>query len=445
MVLPFPDPGEPYPHVTCQLFGDPFASGKDAMGNHVVPAMSGFVADYILAIAEHAGRARPVERREYEIIMRCYPPEAVPVLTGLARDFAVCDEWFCSVPSQTFCNRSFAQAGTSHGFVLNAPCTRWLQNTEPTIFNLLSANRYDWRVYWDQQDLIGSFTRTLHPTLYAREFDGHFRAYGHSFGAAEAGADQFREDCAAGNLPAYTFIEPRFFLNHNDMHPPVGSPGGRGPLVLQSSILAGDLLIHKVYEDLFVHGAARDRTLLIVTFDEHGGCYDHVAPPSGVRPPHANPPYPGELGFRFDRLGVRVPAVFVSPWIEAGTVLRAREQTPFDHTSIIRTICRRWNLTPNQLTDRDQAAPDVGPVLNAAAPRREMPRYTPRKYVPVSERTLRVKDGSALQRSLLALLTTLAGTEIPHEIPVEDALWQLQAGLLGRMYELSVPSPFPGN
>lgn len=140
VVLPYPDPGEAYPHVNHQLFGDPLARPAG------VPTMSGFVADYVLAVAQHRRDGKPVEREVYETIMHCYPAPALPVLNGLAWAFAVCDEWFCSVPTQTFPNRSFLHSGASHGFVLNSPPTKWLQNTEPTIFNVLSANGLDRRV-----------------------------------------------------------------------------------------------------------------------------------------------------------------------------------------------------------------------------------------------------------------------------------------------------------
>lgn len=159
--------------------------------------------------------------------------------------------------------------------------------------------------------------------------------------------------CSKGRLPSYAFLEPRFFFRPNDQHPPYGVAGG-------------DELIRTVYEAVR-RGPLWEKTLLCVTYDERGGCYDHVPPPA------AAPPGDGatcKQGFRFDRLGVRVPTVLVSPWIEPGTVFRAAR--PLDHTSMIRTICRLWSLP--SLTDRDRAAEDLGDVLIRSVPRQDAPR-----------------------------------------------------------------------
>ena len=103
--------------------------------------------------------------------------------------------------------------------------------------------------------------------------------------------------------------------------------------------------------DAVRHGKRWDRTLLVVTFDEHGGLYDHVAPATNATPPD-DPPVPGDHGFLFDRFGTRVPTIFISPYVEEGTVIRSDGDTPFDHTSIIKTLCDRWGL--EHLTERDR-------------------------------------------------------------------------------------------
>jgi phospholipase C len=108
---------------------------------------------------------------------------------------------------------------------------------------------------------------------------------------------------------------------------------------------------------------------LIITYDEHGGCYDHVAPPLGAVPPDNSV---GEFGFDFKRFGLRVPTVLVSPLIAPGTVFRVPAgSTPLDHTSILKTVETRWGLP--SLTARDAAAPDVGDVLTLATPRTDDP------------------------------------------------------------------------
>jgi phospholipase C len=108
--------------------------------------------------------------------------------------------------------------------------------------------------------------------------------------------------------------------------------------------------------------------LLIVTYDEHGGCYDHVPPPENAVAPDNSP---GESGFDFKRFGLRVPTVLISPLIPAGTVYRTASATPFDHTSILATIEKRFGVAP--LTARDAAAPDVSGVLTLATPRTDDP------------------------------------------------------------------------
>jgi phospholipase C len=115
------------------------------------------------------------------------------------------------------------------------------------------------------------------------------------------------------------------------------------------------------------NGPAWNDTLLIITYDEHGGNYDHVPPPWGAVPPdNAN----GEFGFDFTRFGVRIPALLISPRIAAGTVFRAKRGT-IDHTSVLRTLGLRWGLDP--LSARDRAAADLGDVLTLAVPRADDP------------------------------------------------------------------------
>jgi len=117
------------------------------------------------------------------------------------------------------------------------------------------------------------------------------------------------------------------------------------------------------------NGPAWKETLLIITYDEHGGCYDHVPPPSGAVPPDNSV---GEYGFDFTRFGVRVPTVLVSPLIPPGVVFRVPPGAmPFDHTSILKTIENRWGVPA--LTARDAAAPDVGDALTLALPRTDDP------------------------------------------------------------------------
>ncbi len=412
MCHPCPDPGEEHsPHINRQLYGEdpvpPSALAEPA-------PMNGFVIDYIEAVkAQIAIDGEEATPDVYRRIMNCFTPEALPVTNGLARQFACSDEWFCSVPSQTFCNRSFFHSGQSNGWVNNSPFLKWTGNHSPTIFERLSgkfATGDDWRIYWDHKD-VAPMTKLIHPTLLHRRYGGHFRTF-----------EKFKDDCATGDLPAYTFIQPRLIFDHNDMHPPVS-------LVrkVHSSLLAGELLINEVY-DAVRKGTRWMRTLLVITFDEHGGCYDHWPPPTGAAPPVADPPYELEKGFRFDRFGVRVPTIFVSPYVAPGTVVRADGDTPFDHTSMIRTLCEKWDL--EGLTDRDRAAPDFASVFNLRRDdgRAETPAFTPRPYTPISVKDAHGSLLSSFQRALGHLIGHHRGVQVPHDVEtVGDLLGHVAA------------------
>jgi phospholipase C len=149
-------------------------------------------------------------------------------------------------------------------------------------------------------------------------------------------------------------LEPSWGSSGNSQHP-------------NYDVALGEQLIHDVYYALR-NGPAWNQTLLIITYDEHGGCYDHVAPPSGAVPPDN---CAGEFGFDFTRFGVRVPTVLISPLIAAGTVFRPGGAVPLDHTSILKTVETRWGLPA--LTARDAAAPDVGEALTLVQPRTDDP------------------------------------------------------------------------
>jgi phospholipase C len=210
--------------------------------------------------------------------------------------------------------------------------------TVPSIFGLLSKHQLDWSIFGYNHDPLtrGSFPDTLSAP------HSHFGRF-----------VDFQAAAKQGKLAAFTFLEPEWSSTGNSQHP-------------NYDVALGEQLIHDVYYTLR-GGPAWNQTLLIITYDEHGGNYDHVSPPGGATPPDATP---GEFGFDFTRFGVRVPAVLVSPLIKAGTVFRA-EGTPIDHTSILKTVEQRWGLPP--LTARDRAAPDLGAVLTLAAPRTDDP------------------------------------------------------------------------
>jgi phospholipase C len=177
--------------------------------------------------------------------------------------------------------------------------------------------------------------------------------------------DSFFDDCASGMLPQYTFIEPRMMFFHNDEHPPAPLIGNKSWSIFPSSVTPGEKLIHKVYNAIKNSGSSVgnnwQNTLFIITFDEAGGTYDHVQPPGGAAPPGNT--VNNEMDFDFRRLGIRVPAVLVSAYINSGTVI----SDSLTHTSIIKTLSEKWNL--GNLTQRDLNSPSLAGYLNLASPR----------------------------------------------------------------------------
>jgi len=316
--IPDPDPGELFDDITMQIFG---------LCPDGTPRMNGFVDNYMRQPPD----AGPYDPRA---VMHCFTPEQLPVSSMLARSFGVSDRWFASAPCQTWPNRLFVHTGRGGGEVNNDSLP--LPFLLPTVFRRLEARGRSWKVFFHD------FPQTAALTDIWPRIPTHFRFFD----------PEFAIDAARGTLPCYSFIEPRYFTsrwrNHvpNDAHPP-------------HNVAYAEQLIAAVYNALR-GGPAWDRTLLIVTYDEHGGCYDHVPPPP------ATPPGEAKSGtFAFDRYGVRVPAIVVSPYVPAGSVLRPpADGPPFDHASIIGTLGALFDLgTP--LSPRVAAAPGLLPVLLA--------------------------------------------------------------------------------
>jgi phospholipase C len=364
---PFPDPGEVFKHVTAQLF-----SGESTSG---IPQMQGFVKDYFCTLTELGKKWKGDAADQSKAIMQCFTPSSIPVLSALAQQFAVFDHWYCAVPSQTWCNRAFWHAATSWGWVNNPPLDgnapwdldSWAEFSKGlTLFDLMETKfgTGSWRVY---EDLAVPFTKLIHwGDLKDKIGEDYFRYF-------EGGRPLFTNffhDCAAGELPKYSFVEPHFInffedvMWHDDMHPSsfhswIYSDGGPG------SILLGDRIVWKVYQAIRKsHSATGNNwknTLLIITFDEHGGGYDHIPPPS------ATPPDPkqfnnngvGEYGFNFKRLGVRVPMVMVSANIAANTIVNS----PMHHCSFLQTMQQKWGLA--SLGPRQDTAPPFTEVFTS--------------------------------------------------------------------------------
>jgi len=340
--LPDPEPGELFEDVNIQLFG-PGGARRDGRG--APPDMSGFVDDY-------ARQPWPWTPEDPSGIMHYFLPDQVPVISRLAREFGVSDRWHASTPSETWPNRYFAHCGTAGGYVNNSLSHfpyQW-PRMMPTIFRRLGKHGRSWKIYFhDIPQTISLFD------LWAK-IPTHFCQF-------EA---EFERHCRIGRLPNYSFIEPRYFPTFfsdkmpNDQHPP-------------HNLLYGEQLIATVYNAVR-NSPLWPRTLLLIVYDEHGGAFDHVAPPPAVSPGR---PYPD--GFRFDRYGIRVPAVIVSPYVAPGSIIRPppgpdeTEGFPFCHTSILATLHKLFDIGP-PLTPRVAAAPDLLPALTLERPENDGPQ-----------------------------------------------------------------------
>jgi phospholipase C len=366
LVIPKPDPGESWVDMNEQLFGRALAASAN---------MSGFVTNY-----ERQTDDPPYAGAQ---VMHYYSEAQLPVLTGLANQFAVCDCWHASAPCQTWPNRFFLHTGTAGGHENNDPAL--VPFGRKTIYEQLDLKQVDWKIYY--HDLPQTLT-----LKYLWQRLGGFRFF-----------DEFLADAAAGTLPAYSFIEPRYFQElkmPNDQHPP-------------HNVALGEQLIADVYAAVR-QGPLWKKTLLIIIYDEHGGCYDHVPPPAAAPP---DPPPPSKP-FAFDRYGVRVPAVLVSPWIAEGTVLRPPGRTPFDHTSVLKTLATRFGFQP--LTARVDAAPEVLAALNLLpdATNDGPESFTPNAYTPTpfDLAVALTVPANGLQKSLLHMAAQLPTNATPAGI-----------------------------
>jgi phospholipase C len=327
-------------------FPDPVTNGYPAAIDN-----SGFISAY-----RGAGSPDPAK------IMNCFAPRQLPVLTALAREFAVCDRWFSALPGPTWPNRFFAHAASSGGLddspsgfeVATSTLVDGYRFWNGTIFDRLEAACIDWEIFEGDEFPVTFALSGM--DLYA--LDGHFTDF-----------EDFRTKISDPDYaPRYVFIEPNYgnvlpttkedFTCGNSQHP-------------LDDITRGERLIKDVYEAL--RGSPHwESSLLVVTYDEHGGFYDHVRPPGAVAPgdPISDPDN-DHHHFDFRQLGVRVPAVVISPYVKRGTI----DHTTYDHSSIPATVERLFGLAA--LTARDAAARDVLHLLQLARPRTDTPVTLP--------------------------------------------------------------------
>lgn len=322
---------------------DPKHEVENVLQQLDVPGHSqGFVQDYV---ASHADKPN----FRHDEVMCYFPQGSLGALHTLAESFCVCDHWFSSLPGPTWPNRFFVTTGTSLGHIDMPEGTTQLGlhiYDQDTIFTQLGSKGKNWAIYH------GDFPQTLLLTrLWLHPF--HFHAL-----------DKFFQDAQGkeSDFPAFSFLEPIYFNTNgdqNDQHPP-------------TSVFKGEELIAQVYNAIRGNDALWKKSLLIVMYDEHGGFADHVwTQPGDTVPPDGN-----TQTFAFDRFGVRVPTVLISPWIDKGF-----DSTVYDHTSLLKYLANKWGV--DELGNRTKAANSFGQLLaKRATPRDDTPASVAAKPAP---------------------------------------------------------------
>lgn len=335
--------------------------------------MTGFVAAFA---EEHEGDPDP------GVVMRYHTAEQLPVYAHLAEHFCVCDRWFSSVPGATWPNRLYAVAGRAAGSRSN----KWppIYNV-PSVFRHLDAAGVTWRWYGHDPGTLRAIDRE-----YMLGPDANF-AYFNRRTLLER--RHFLDDAREGKLPAVSWIDPNFVdlqvpfdrTLSNDDHPP-------------SDVRAGQQLVLELYNAV-ARGPLWNRTMLIITYDEHGGFYDHVPPPPAA-----------DTEPEFQRCGVRVPALVVSPWVAKRSV--APREPTLEHSSIVKTLleqfCRRPDGEIPHMTRRVDATPSLLKLLTERTARAG----------PLREIDALIEDAADLQRDAYIRRRTTDFTP-EHEVTLD--------------------------
>jgi phospholipase C len=270
-----------------------------------------------------------VESLSGPVAMGYWQREDQPFYYDMCLTFPIADQYHCSVLGQTFPNRRYLMAATSLGMVDDTFPSGYPANG--TIFDLLDAHKITWKNYYSTTP-----TTLLFPSLY-------FENFGHKV----LPLGEFFVDAATGNLPGYCIIDPDY-STHSEEDP--------------QNIAVGEAFAYQVIQAV-MSGPEWESTLLIWTYDEHGGYYDHVPPPNAI-PPDDIPPDvpPNEVYDGFARYGFRVPCAIISPWARANYI----SHKVFDHSSICKLVETKWNLPA--MTYRDANAHNMLDMLDLKRP-----------------------------------------------------------------------------
>jgi phospholipase C len=324
-----PDPDHHFPAVHKQIFDGGPASN---------PTMGGFVKSYW--DQQH-------DVNHSREIMYYFPQSKLPVLTTLALKYAVFNGWFASIPGPTLCNRAFAHYGTSFGQV--SMDIFYFHEKPLSVYQRLNDNGHSAKVYYYDEP-----SSSLEVVNLLQNQPALFGTY-----------KQFLEDCDKNQLPQYCFIEPNY-SDHED---------AGGELVAcdqhpDHDVQQGEAFLAEVYNKIRTNPDLWKSTAMLVLYDEHGGIYDHVKPPACTPDGFsANPDATGVPGvtFNFDRLGVRVPAILISPWVPEGEVVPGPYEAggrAFEHASIPHTVTQFFIGDYPDATAREKAAPTFLDLLS---------------------------------------------------------------------------------
>jgi phospholipase C len=335
------DPGHEFSNVLEQLCGP--AATYPAGGAYPAINNSGFVASYVAS----GGAVDPGK------VMKCFAPEQLPVLVALAQEFAVCDNWHASLPGPTWPNRMFVHAASSGGLD-HSPTTEEIAEWETvggfqfkagSIFDALKKKGVSRRLYAGDD----------FPMVAALKGISLFDIRHYSNFASDLGHPAYPY--------SYVFIEPSYdvlneYKNSTSQHP-------------LADIMLGEGLIKETYEAIR-NSPHWNSSVLIITWDEHGGFYDHAIPPVAVAPGDAMPQdRQNQNGFTFQQCGPRVPAVVISPLVPKNLI----DHRLYDHASIPATAEALFGITP--LTQRDANANRLDALLSLSAPRPNTPATLP--------------------------------------------------------------------
>jgi phospholipase C len=355
---------DPY-HDGSDVMRQFFYANRDGYAQRAVPDLGGFIWN-------NCNRQ----------VMQTYTPEQLPVINGLAGNFAISDRWFCSLPSSTDANRACALTGSAmmelNNFMSPPQYNYWPQQPHrPSIFKLLWTNGFtDWKIYNSTQWLDHVFTYELFLEGQIPTVDDDVQKSKQNYVAP---IDNFYAAAANGQLPAFSFLEPIWI-----------AIGGTTSYHPGADLIPGEEQLNKIYTALR-NGPDWEETLLIITFDEHGGIFDHVAPP------YAENPWPNDQndGFKYDLMGPRVPTILVSPWIDEKTVFRSESEVEYDATSFLATLLE-WCGIPRErwfLGERTNHAPTFEGVLTLPESRKDCPTKFPlpydKNFPPTGQRTPR--------------------------------------------------------